>query len=138
MTFILDVCFEGVSVRTVTMQLVEHLMLDLPLTPEEIVNFGVDTETHYRVLQAIVQDACRNGEDVDDDESSGFILLEMHNVIVDLDRACGHSVKLNALLTKYVPTYEGLVHFHTTRDLLLERSATVAKPERGAETASRL
>src|SRR5215217_4165512 len=71
---ILDVCFEGLSVHPVTMDLVEHLLLDMPLEPAEAIDFGVDTNEHYRALQWMVQDACRGWEYVEDEEGYGLIL----------------------------------------------------------------
>lgn len=128
MTDILDICFAGLSIRPTTMSLVEHLMLGEPLTAEEVINFGVDTQTHYRVLQIIVQDACGEAEDLDDEMSCGLILLEMHRVLVELDKAFSNSAKLNELIPTYVPEYAGLVRFHTTRDLLLEGQDQASRP----------
>jgi hypothetical protein len=119
MTDFLDMCFAGVSIRPITMSLVEHLMLGEPLTPDEVIHFGVDTQLHYQVLQAIVQDACGEEADLDDELTCGFILLEMHRVLVELDRAIGDSAKLNALVHTHEPGYVGRVQFHTTRDRLL-------------------
>jgi len=127
MTDILDICFEGLDIRPVTMNMVERLMLDKPLTPAEIVDFGVDTPDHYRVLQIIVRGACGDEDDLDDEMSCGFILLEMRRIIVELDRALGNSAKLNELVHSYVPEYGGRVRFHTTQDLLLEGSEMVSR-----------
>ena len=138
MSHILDFCFQGLSIQPVTERLVEHLILDMPLTPEEIVDFGVDTQNHYRVLQTIVRDACGDDAFLDDERECGFILLEMHRIIVELDRALGNSAKLNELVHTYVPEYAGIVRFHTTRDVLLEGSETVAEPKNPNETSSRL
>ncbi len=126
MTDILDVCFEGMSVHAVTMELVEHLTLNQPLTAEEVVAFAVDTQMHYRALQSIVEDACQGWEDIEDEEGYGLILHLLRGVIVDLDRAIGNSDKLNALIYTYIPAYGSLVHFHTTWDLLLASRAKAA------------
>jgi hypothetical protein len=134
---ILDVCFEGLSVHTVTMDLVEHLLLDMPLEPAEAIDFGVDTNEHYRALQWMVQDACRGWENVEDEEGYGLILYGLCSIIVELDRARNDSAKLNALLRTYVPTFEDLIRFQTTRDLLLGRSDKPAKPEKRLAPATR-
>lgn len=129
MTHLLDVCFERLSVRPVTMNLVEHLLLDMPLTPAETVDFGVDTQHHYRVLQIIVQDACYGWSDIEDEEGYGLLLLELHRVISELDAALGNGEKLNELIKTYVPEYGGLVHFHTTWDELLGRTDQTVEAE---------
>ncbi len=126
---ILDLCFDGLSVQPITASLVESLLLNQPLTPEEAVTFGVDTQAHYRALQCIVEDACRGWEAVEDEEGYGFILHAMRGVIVDLDRAHDNSNQLNQLIYTYVPAYASLVHFHTTRDVLLERQAKLEAGE---------
>jgi translation elongation factor EF-1beta len=114
-----DFCFEGLSIQPVTRSLIEHLLANQPVTPEEAISFGVHTVKHYEVLQAIVQDACQDIEMVEDEIAFGFSLLQMHQVFADLDDAQGSSDKLNQLLYTYAPGYIGYVQFQTTRDLLL-------------------
>jgi hypothetical protein len=126
MTDILGLCFEGLSIRPVTKNLVEHLMLDLPLTPAEVVDFGVDTPDHYRVLQIIVRDAGGVGVDLEDEVSYGLVLLEMQRIIAELDQALGNSAKLNEMVHSYVPEYADRVKFRTSWDVLLAGSDTTA------------
>lgn len=119
---ILDACFAGSFVRTVTMNLVEHLMLDEPLTPSETIDFGVDSEHHYRALQIMLRDTCSGWDEAVDAEGYGNILLLLHSIITELDRALGDGAKLNALVRKYVPEYADCASFETTWDKLLGRS----------------
>jgi len=120
MTHILDFCFQGLPIRVVTQSLVAHLMLNMPLTPAAVVDFGVDTENHYRALQTMVRNAYGDGADGEDDQTSGFTLLKLHRVIVELDKALGNSARLNALVKTYVPEYANLKSVRLeTRSLLL-------------------
>jgi hypothetical protein len=123
MTNLLDVCFQMLSVRPVTMGLVERLLWDQPLTPAQTVDFGVDTENHYRALQLMVRDACSRLSDTEDEEAYGFVILDLRRVALQLDQALGNGEKLNALVKTYVPEYASMVHFHTTWDELLSRTA---------------
>jgi hypothetical protein len=138
MSDILDVCFQRLSIRPVTEQLVEHLLLDLPLTPAEVIDFGVDTENHYRALQILVRDACGDGTELEDEEICGSYLLQLRQVIGELDSALGNSARLNALVQTYVPEYARLVQFRTTWDVLLERNDKASKTENRKEISSHL
>ena len=56
-----DDCLEGLPIRPVTKNLVNNLILDRPLSPAQITDFGVDSEDHYRALKTILLD----GEELD-------------------------------------------------------------------------
>ena len=124
---ILDAWFARASVRTITMNLVEHLLLDEPLTPAEVVDFGVATDKHYRALQTLLRDTCSSWDEIEDGEDLGELFWAMRLIITELDQALGNGAKLNAMVTKYVPEYSNLVFFETTWDKLLGR--TVAQPK---------
>jgi len=123
---ILDAWFARASVRNVTMNLVEHLLFDEPLTPAEITAFGIASEDHYRALQTLLRDTCSGWDEIEDDEGWGSLYLTMYMIITDLDQALGHGAKLKALVAKDVPAYSHLT-WETSWDKLLGRS--VPKPE---------
>ena len=49
-----DEFFAGLAIRPLTQKLVSHVLLDLPLTPAMLVDFGVDSENHYRALKEVL------------------------------------------------------------------------------------
>ena len=95
--------FAHTQVRPMIIRLIGCLMLDLPLTPATIVDFGVDTPDHYRALQAVV-----TTPEVD--------LVDLGK---ELDRALGKGEAISAIVKKYAPEY-GSVTFHTDWDDLRE------------------
>ena len=90
------------QVRPITISLIFCLILDLPLTPAIIVDFGVATPDHYRALQAVV----KTPEKVD-----------LADLGKELDSALGKGAALGALVKKYASEY-GEVTFHTDWDEL--------------------
>lgn len=43
--------FQGLAIKPLTRRLVNHLLLDQPLEPILIVDFGVESADHYRALK---------------------------------------------------------------------------------------
>lgn len=112
----LDHFFETVPVRPMTKCLVENLLLEMPLSPAQTVDFGVDTQAHYRTLQMMVLNALGKATRND------FTLAALRQVMIELDQALGNGPKLNALVKQYMPTYAPSVHFHTSWDKIYGRS----------------
>lgn len=92
--------FAGVKVHPVTIHLVWHLLLDLPLTPAQEDDFGVETSDHYRAMRAVL--------DADHEHGLGGLGEE-------LDRAMGNGEALTRLVQKYAPQYKSL-RFETVWD----------------------
>lgn len=109
--------FQGLAIKPLTCRLVTHLLLDLPLEPALIVDFGVESTDHYRALKAAIFDD-KTGE-VDDGGEEGVALKQRQRAvvqerIVQLDAAYGNATKLNALIQRYAPAYTARVHFNPT------------------------
>lgn len=100
-------------VRPVTERAYMALMLDVPLSPAAMTDFGASTTEHYAALQAAVRaGATRN----------------------DLDAALGSGRELTALVKRY--TGRDLV-FTTAWDLLVTEAAATAADEEGGPAQGR-
>jgi hypothetical protein len=116
--------FDELKIHPMTKLLVVSLYFDLPLTPSERCDFGVDTDTHYRALQVLLYGGPIQVEDgvydlcIDyyDEEYQKFCTR-----VKELDAVRRSGPKLNALLRKYAPQY-AQVHFHTSWDDFFERT----------------
>jgi hypothetical protein len=102
----------GYQVRPVTQRLMSNLALDLPLTPAQIYDFGVETEMHYRALKAVLFNDEPGSEELDESE----IQRDLQKRLAELDQACGNGPALTALVKKYAPEFVGIT-FKTPYDL---------------------
>jgi hypothetical protein len=104
----------GQKIRPVTKHLVELLLDDRPLTPACTVDFGVDSADHYYALRNMfcgeIHFEAREGD-------PGAI-EELRKRVVELDLACGHGPRLNALVRHYAPEFAEVVHFQTSWDII--------------------
>ena len=100
-------------VRPVTERAYMALMLDVPLSPAAMTDFGASTTEHYAALQATVRaGATRN----------------------DLDAALGSGHELTALVKRYTGRD---VAFTTAWDLLVTEAAATAAVEEGRPVQGR-
>ena len=106
----------GLAIRPLTQHFVSRLLWDLPLTPPQLVDFGIDSKDHYRALRAALINDNPNGEVQDQD---GY-KRELRKRVIELDKAYGNGPKLTALVKKYAPEY-GAVVFTTSWDVLAGR-----------------
>jgi len=115
------------KIRPVTRNLVAALLLDLPLDPPALCDFGVDTANHYRALKAVLfEDPALDGDNVDN-QTAYAIFCER---VKALDAAYGNGPRLNALVRKHAPQYAQRVRFSTSWDEILGRSEDEASEER--------
>jgi len=109
--------FQGLAIKPLTRRLVTNLLLDLPLEPALIVDFGVESADHYRALKAAIFDE-ETGEVNDSDEDDVALEQRQRAVvqarIVELDAAYGNAARLNALIQRYAPAYTACAHFNPT------------------------
>jgi hypothetical protein len=82
--------------RSLTNDFYNALLLDEPLRPAMVVDFGVDTLDHHRALQSAV----KTGE----------------APVNELDEALGSGEKLNALIKKYASQWSEHITFKTDYD----------------------
>ncbi len=102
---------DDLNIHPITKRLVNRIMLDLPLAPPHIVDFGVGTPDHYRALRAVlINDGALTME-----SSKNEVLRELNKRIVELDQAYGNGSKLMTLVKKYAPEYADLL-FRTSWD----------------------
>jgi hypothetical protein len=106
-----DTLIDDLNIRPNTKGLVNLIVLDLPLAPAHIVDFGVDTPDHYRALRAVLF----NDGPLTEEASENEVLRELNKRIVELDQAFGNGPKLTALVKKYAPEYSDLI-FKTSWD----------------------
>ena len=123
---ILALCFDGLSVQSITYELIVDLLVGTPLAPQVAVEFGVDTPAHYQALQSVVRQEFACWNDVEDEEGCWYALHGTQSFILKLDQARNDSNQLNQLIYLYAPKYRDLVRFHTIWDLLMEKQANVA------------
>ena len=64
-------------IRNVTESTFNNLMLDMPLTPAGYVDFGVETDGHYALLQQAVREGTVTIEDLDKALGNGSALTEI-------------------------------------------------------------
>ena len=96
--------FEGLEVKPLTSRLVHCLLLDLPLSPPLVADFGITSLDHYRALKDAL--FC------DLDEAVSHKALQ--NRIVSLDAAYGNAAKLNAFIKENASEYVDKLHFEPT------------------------
>ena len=101
--------FHDLPVKPLTKRLAVNLLFDLPLSPPEIVDFGIDSDTHYYALRAVLK---ANDEDK----------ATLRQFLPELDAAYGHGAKLNALVKRYAPAYAEQVRFWTSWDGIMGRT----------------
>lgn len=89
-TISFDDATEPRDVRPLVKSLVEVLVLDLPLTPAMIVDFGLSTDDHHRALLDAIVGAC---------ETPAALPI----MYAELDEALGDGTKLTAFVHKYAP-----------------------------------
>lgn len=119
-----DELFADLILRPVTQRLVTHLLLDLALPPSVLVDFGVDSESHYRALKEVLfVDDERGLTNPDEDEQVTIVRATqaLRQRILELDAALGHGPRLNALVKKYAPHYSERVQFCTSMDIITGR-----------------
>ena len=120
MTFLLDdlsglfeqAVLGGLDIRPVTRDLVHNLYFDLPLTPAQQVDFGVETDDHYRALREVLigDDEYREIEKQGPQPPQvAEVLRELRGRVKELDQALASGPGLTALVEKYAPTYKGVV-----------------------------
>lgn len=91
---------EKAPVRPLTKQVLERIVLDLPLSHVVCDDFGVESAAHYRALRECI-----------------FVATEeksIDEVAKEFDQALGNGKKLTALVKKYAPDYA--IAFHTIWD----------------------
>jgi hypothetical protein len=92
--WITEIAFDNATeprdVRPLVKKLVELLVLDLPLTPAMIVDFGLSTDDHRRALLDAIEEAC---------ETPGALPI----ISAELDEALGDGTKITAFVHKYAP-----------------------------------
>jgi len=93
---------KSATVRPLTKQIIERIVLDMPLSHVVCDDFGVESADHYRALQEYIFAAT--------EEKS------LDEVAKELDQALGNGKKLTALVKKYTP--EHTVTFSTVWDEL--------------------
>jgi len=109
--------FQSLAIKPLTRRLVTHLLLDLPLEPALIVDFGVESADHYRALKAAIFDEETDGMDEGNEEGVALEQRQRAVVqerIVELDAAYGNAANLNALIQRYAPAYTELAYFNPT------------------------
>jgi len=99
---VIEETFSGIQMRLTTLHLIALLLLDLPLTPEMIDDFGVYTVEQYQALQAVVRTPIK------------VSLLQLGK---ELNDAYGDGVALTTLVQKYAAA-QGPVRFYTFWDEL--------------------
>ncbi|MFN8495571.1 MAG: hypothetical protein U0350_48710 [Caldilineaceae bacterium] len=111
-------------VRPTTQRLVMHLILDLPLTPAVITDFGATSANHYRALKDILLNDSEDAGDAhpEDEQANAQGLRALRERICELDQALGNGAQLNALVRKYAPAYADRVSFWTSWDELYGRT----------------
>jgi hypothetical protein len=121
----MDSWLEELPIRPVTKQLVNRLLLDLPLPTPVIVDFGVDSEQHYRALKEVlsIEDE-RDPLNPDEEEAEvdAKMIQRLRQRIVELDEALGNGALLDAMVKKYAPQYAKIVHFQTSWDVIYGRT----------------
>ena len=123
----LDTLFEDLKLRPITRHLAIALLFDLSLTPPELVDFGVDTDNHYRALKAVLLGGLASADARSAVHQTDQALCER---VKELDHAYGHGPRLNALVRKYAPAYAQMVHFYTSWDELFGRTEEETPEER--------
>ena len=121
----MDTWVDTLPVRPGTKQLVHRLLLDLPLPTPVIVDFGVDSEQHYRALKEVLSiedehDPLNPAED--EAEGDTKTIQRLRQRIVELDEALGNGTLLDALVKRYAPQYAEDVHFQTSWDVIYGRA----------------
>ena len=94
------------TVRPMTRTLIRKLVLDAPLSPAELTDFGVDSPNHYRALRQALE--------------TGMEATDMATFAQELDKGLGDGPALTALVQRYVPGCG--VTFTTVWDTLSEFS----------------
>jgi len=79
--------------RLVAQRCYDAMILDMPLTPGAIVDFGIDSQDHHRALQA----AARNA------------------TVEQLDEVLGDGPKITAFVAEYASQFAGMT-FKTAYD----------------------
>jgi hypothetical protein len=79
------------DIRLVTINLISNLLLDQPLSPAQITNFGVKSPSHYAALREMLEN------------------LPMETVAHLLDEALGDGEKLTTLVREHAPYYTDVV-----------------------------
>ena len=99
-----DSIYGDAKLRPVTRKLLNNLSLDLPLSPAQITDFGVETDQHYRALRGVLFSEERS--------------VDLSEIAEQFEEALGNGPKLTALVEKYAPEYKGVV-FKTDYDEFL-------------------
>jgi hypothetical protein len=117
-----DEFFAGLAIRPLTQKLISQLLLDLPLTPAMLVDFGVDSENHYRALKEVLSVEEEGHPDQDERVIAAQATERLRQRIVELNAAIGNGTMLNALVKKYAPQYTNTVQFCTSMDVITGRT----------------
>jgi hypothetical protein len=99
--------------------------MDLPLTPAQINDFGVETAMHYRALRAVLFYDEADGEEPDWVE----VRRGLRKRLAELDQAWGNGPALTALVKKYAPQFVGIT-FETPYDIMREFEAKLGQQGR--------
>ncbi|MEM7130233.1 MAG: hypothetical protein AAF702_28135 [Chloroflexota bacterium] len=110
------------KIYPITRDLLRYLLMDMPMTPAMIADFGVETADHYRLLR----EAMFYAQDPEHDAIEPNSLSEekidelfeesMERRAIELNSAIRRSSKLNAFVRKYVPALYPHVRFETGYD----------------------
>ena len=110
--------FPELPIRPLTRRLVLHLLLDLPLTPPLVGDFGIRSADHYRALKTALFAAQEDVEAAEKDDDGAASLAGLRKRILALDAAYGQGARLTAFVREYAPLYAERVRFHTVWDAL--------------------
>lgn len=116
--------FAGLEIKSLTKRLVYNFILDLPLEPPLIVDFGVESDRHYGALKAaLFNDAEDRASAMNlfDEENDQSALEDLKRRIAELDAAYGSSEKLNQFVKRYAPEYAGVYFQPTSWDIIYGR-----------------
>ena len=118
MSNLTNLLLDGLKIHPVTKHTVELFLEAAPLTPACAVDFGVDTTDHYYALRNMFYGPVA----IEARQGNKGAIEELRKRVIELDQACGHGSKLNALVRKYSPEFAEVVHFHTSWDEIFGRT----------------
>lgn len=103
---------DGIKLRQTTENMVNNFLWDLPLTPAQCQDFGIESANHYRALRAALFNDPDNVESLSNEECRKQLI----DRVKELDKALGSGPKITAFVQKYAPEYE--LEFETPFDAL--------------------
>ena len=105
---------DGIMLRPTTENMVNNFLWDLPLSPSQCQDFGVESANHYRALRDAIFNDPDDVESLSDEECR----LQMIDRVKELDQALGNGPKITTWVQKYAPEYE--LEFETPFDVFRE------------------